>query len=124
MFLPGSHDWSLRFTWGQENRIDVSILFAMGGLSSSSDVRKMSRINRLPDGVLNIIMNLQFIPLRDFLFSISQITFTSYWRISAFCDLFIFFAITDITFLFDRTNSLTIPKMTYCSTEKNFQPTF
>jgi hypothetical protein len=76
MFLPGSHDRSLRFTWGQENRVDVSILFAMGGLSSSSDVRKMSKIIHLPDGVLNIIMNLQFIPLRDFLISISQITFT------------------------------------------------
>ena len=40
-------------SWSLENWADVSILFAMGGLSSSSDVRKMSRIIHLPNGVLN-----------------------------------------------------------------------
>ena len=40
MFVPGSQDWSIRFTWSQENRVDVSILFDTRDHSCTWNARK------------------------------------------------------------------------------------
>ena len=53
MFVTVSQDWSLRFTWSQENRVDGAILFALRDHSSSWDVQMMSRIVHLLDVSLN-----------------------------------------------------------------------
>ena len=55
MFVPVSQDWSLRFTWSQKNRVDVSILFALSDQSSSWDVQMMSRIVHLLDVSLHFL---------------------------------------------------------------------
>ena len=49
MSVPVSQDCGFGFTWGQKNRVDVSIFFVIGDNFSSWDVWKMSRIVHLLD---------------------------------------------------------------------------
>ena len=48
-------DSDIKINQKPKNRVDVSSFFAMTGLSSSSDVRKMLKITHLPDDVQNIL---------------------------------------------------------------------
>ena len=48
-------DSDIKINQKPKNRVDVSSFFAMTGLSSSSDFRKMLKITHLPDDVQNIL---------------------------------------------------------------------
>ena len=55
MYAALSQDSDIKITQKPKNRVDVSFFFAMTGLPSSSDVRKILQITHLPDDGQNIL---------------------------------------------------------------------
>ena len=92
MYAALSQDSDIKITQKPENRVDVSFFFAMTGLPSSSDVRKILQIIHLPDDRLNILTlstihlsipsakRFQLMELRDF---IVQLPGDLYWTINS-----------------------------------------